>query len=246
MDHLPVWIKGDYVRDFRVADEGYHAGRVGATTKNRNTHWANWTRYVRPLGLDPYIQGIEYTTKVRALIGFAARVRQGLFGRGKRVATGTVVGTITAIGQEVALVCGQNPTKIAGSDKLLPRLSQTFDGWRKEDPPTTKQLPVAADIPELLAERGRDGVANSLDQAIGDLTLIAFYYLLRISEYTIKRTRNETKQTVQFKYEDVTFFKNNDYGKLRCLPRNAAASLIANTDGATMKLDNQKNGWKGV
>ena len=203
-------------------------------------------RYVRPLGLDPFVQGIEYTTKVRALTGFAARVRQGFFGRGKHVATGTVVGAITAIGQEVALVCGSNPTKILGSDKLLPRLSQTFDGWRKEDPPTTKQLPVEADVPELLAERGRDGTASSLDQAIGDLTLIAFYYLLRIGEYTIKGTRNETKQTVQSKYKDITFFKKNEYGKLRCLQQNATPSLIATADGATMKLDNQKNGWKGV
>ena len=183
---------------------------------------------------------------MRALTGFAARVRQGLFGKGKHVATGTVVGAITAIGQEVALVCGSNPTKILGSDKLLPRLSQTFDGWRKEDPPTTKQLPVEADVPELLAERGRDGTASSLDQAIGDLTLIAFYYLLRIGEYTIKGTHNETKQMVQFKYEDITFFKKNEYGKLRCLQRNATPSLIATVDGATMKLDNQKNGWKGV
>jgi hypothetical protein len=44
----------------------------------------------------------------------------------------------------------------------------------------------------------------------------------------------------------TTFFKKNEYGKLRCLPRNAAPSLIATADGATMKLDNQKNGWKGV
>jgi len=146
---------------------------------------------------------------VRALTGFAARVQQGLFGRGKHVATGTVVGAITAIGQEVVLVCGQNPTKIAGSNKLLPRLSQTFDGWQKEDPPTTKQLPLEAEVPELLAERGRDGAANSLDQAIGDLTLIAFYYLLRIGEYTVKGAHNETKQTVRFKYKDITFFKKN-------------------------------------
>jgi hypothetical protein len=183
---------------------------------------------------------------VRALTGFAARVRQGYYGRGKRVATGTVVGTITAVGQEVALVCGQNPTKVTGSEKLLPRLAQTFDGWRKEDPPTTKQLPVEADVPELLVERGRDGNATPLDEAIGDLSLIAFYYLLRIGEYTVKGKRNETKQTVQFKYEDITFFKKDSSGKLRCLPRNAPAHLIATADGATMKLDNQKNGWKGV
>jgi hypothetical protein len=146
----------------------------------------------------------------------------------------------------VALVCGHNPTKVRGSNKLLPRLAQIFDGWRKEDPPTTKQLPVEADVPELLAERGRKNNATQLDKAIGDLTIITFYYLLRIGEYTVKGKRNETKQTVQFKYEDVTFFKKNAAGQLRCLPRTAAAHLITTADGATMKLDNQKNGWKGV
>ena len=185
-------------------------------------------------------------TRVRALTGFTTQVRQGLYGWGKRVATGTVVGAITAVGQEVALVCGHTPTKIVGSEKLLPQLSQIFDGWHKEDPPTTKQLPVEADVPELLAECSRDGSATPLDQAIGDLTLITFYYLLHIGEYTVKGKHNKTKQTVQFKYEDITFFKKNAAGKLRCLPRNAAPSLILTADGATMKLDNQKNGWKGV
>jgi len=116
----------------------------------------------------------------------------------------------------------------------------------KRRPTNDKQLPVKADVPELLAERGRNGAANSLDQAIGDLRLIVFFYLLRIGDYTLKGARNKTKQTVQFKYKDITFFKKNEYGKLRCLPRNAAPSLIATADGATMKLDNQKNEWKGV
>ncbi len=84
------------------------------------------------------------------------------------------------------------------------------------------------------------------DRAVGDLTLIAFYYLLWIGKYTIKSNQNETKQTVQFKREDITFFKKNWHGQLRCLPREALDHLIATADGATLKLDNQKNGWKGV
>jgi hypothetical protein len=39
--------------------------------------------------------------------------------------------------------------------------------------------------------------------------MIAFFYLLQVGEYTVKGSRNNTKQTVQFKYEDVTFFKKN-------------------------------------
>ncbi len=110
----------------------------------------------------------------------------------------------------------------------------------------TKQLPVEADVLELLVNWGLRASTTELDRAIGDLTLIAFYYLLRIGEYTIKGTRIETKQMVQFKREDITFFKKNRNGQLRCLPRDAPDHLILTADGATLKLDNQKNGWKGV
>ena len=55
---------------------------------------------------------------------------------------------ITSVGQTIALATNSNPTKIVGSEKLLPRLQQMLDGFRKADPPTVKQLPVEADVPE--------------------------------------------------------------------------------------------------
>ena len=87
---------------------------------------------------------------------------------------------------------------------------------------------------------------NELDKAIGDLVLIAFYYLLRVGKYTIKERRNSSKQTVQFRLQDVTFFKRNRKGHLRQLSRFATRHNILTADSATLKLDNQKNGWKGV
>ncbi len=63
-----------------------------------------------------------------------------------------------------------------------------------------KKLPVEADASEFIAEQGLRAVATELEKAGGDLTLIAFYYLLHIGEYTIKGTCNETKQIMQFKY----------------------------------------------
>jgi len=76
--------------------------------------------------------------------------------------------------------------------------------------------------------------------------MIAFYYLLRIGEYTTKGTRNNPKKTEEFKLGDITFFWKDTQGNLRCLPRDAHSDLIESADGTTMKLDNQKNGWKGV
>jgi len=121
-----------------------------------------------------------------------------------------------------------------------------LDGFRKADPPTTKKLPVEVDVPEFLVQLGLSPEARELDRALGDLTMIMFYYLQCIGEYTTKGTHNNSKQTEEFKMGDITFFAKDKQGNLRCLPRNATSDLIAAADGATMKLDSLKNGWKGV
>ena len=198
------------------------------------------------MGLDPHLQDVTFTTATRALTGFAARVRTGQYGRGRQITAPAVNSAITAIGKTIALARGHNPTKIAGSDKLLPRLSQMLEGWTQEDPPTLKKLPVEADIPEYIANIGYLQDATEAQKAIGDLVLIAFYYLLRVGEYTTKATRNNSKRTVQFKIEDITFFSTNKKGILRQLPRSASDADLMAAQSATLKLDNQKNGWKGV
>lgn len=219
---------------------------MAATTKGRENCWERWAAFCAPLGVDPFLQDTTFSNRVGVLKGFAGRVRTGYYGRGKQVQAGSVSSAITSVGQAIALATNTNPTKIVGSEKLLPRLQQMLDGFRKTDPPTVKQLPVEADVPEFLVKRGLEPDAREIDAAIGDLTMIAFYYLLRIGEYTTKGARNNTKQTEEFKLGDITFFSKDLRGQLRCLPRDAPADLILAAEGATMKLDNQKNGWKGV
>ena len=115
-----------------------------------------------------------------------------------------------------------------------------LEGYAKADPPTRKMLPVEADVPKLLVDLGygKDGTIQT--QAIGDLSLIAFYYHL------LRQHNKQHKQTIQFKLNDVKLFKKNKWGTLVCLPDNAPAALILSADSATLKLDNKKNGWKGV
>lgn len=179
---------------------------MAATTKNWETYWDHWGTFVQPLGVDPHLQGVGYQHRIRLLTGFAAAVRAGDFGRGRRVQTSTVSSALAALGQAFTVASGENPLKIAGSDKLVPRIQQMCDGWRLEDPQTRKMLPVEADVPEFLAEWGCSRTGTTLDRAIGDMALVAFYYLLRVGEYTTKANPNETKRKVQFKFEDVTFF----------------------------------------
>jgi hypothetical protein len=143
-----------------------------------------------------------------------------------------------SVDQTIALACGTIPLKVLGSDKYLPQIQISLDGWKQQDPPSIKKLPVESDIPELLVKSGiLSGLAK--DSAIGDLTTIAFYYLLQVGECTTKSIRPNTKSAVQFKTEDITFFKFNATKQLVCLPHSARTIDILLADGTTPKLDNQ-------
>ena len=97
---------------------------------------------------------------------------------------------------------GENPTKVRSSDKFLLQLQIQLAGYAKADPPTKKKLPVEADVPELLLDMAYTNKEDAFAQATADLALIAFYYLLRIGEYTLKSeaeaNKTNTKQIVQF------------------------------------------------
>ena len=248
MDSLPDFQQDLYQSDFAAADKAFRAGRVEATTSARETYWKHWESYCKPLGVGPHLSysSTPYSVRARVLTGFAARVRSGFYGRGRQIKADSARSAITAVGQTISLDIGINPTKEDNGTKLIFPIRLMLDGWRKEDGPTEKKLPVEADVPEFLANLSRMAEATELQKAVGDLCLVAFYYLLRVGEYTGKPTRNETKQTQQFKVRDVTFFKKDRSGRLRQLRRNAPAHLIMSADSATLKLDNQKNGWKGV
>ena len=131
---MPTHLKNSYVRDFYLADKAFQSGRLEAATRSRQKYWNHWESYTGPLGVDPYLQDEDFTTRMRVFSGYLARVRTGYYGQGKQVKNCTVSSTLTAVGQTVTLACNDNPTKVKGSDKLLPWLQVMLDGYRKEDP----------------------------------------------------------------------------------------------------------------
>ena len=96
-----------------------------------------------------------------------------------------------------------------------------LDGYAKSNPPTRKMLLVKADVPNLLVVMGYGKGGTAHTKAIGNLSLIAFYYLLSIGEHMVKGKQNNKNQTVYFKLDDVQFFKKNKSGTLVCLPNTA-------------------------
>ena len=133
-----------------------------------------------------------------------------------------------------------------GSDKLLLPLQLMLKGWSKVDPATKKKLPVESDVPEFMATMGLRKEATELERRVGDLALVAFYYLLRVGEYAVTGTKSADKQTTQFTVKDVAFFRKNAMGQLRQLGKKATNEQLLTAAGATLRLRDQKNGWKNV
>jgi hypothetical protein len=83
-------------------------------------------------------------------------------------------------------------------------------------------------------------------EAIGCLAIVAFYYLLRVGEYTLPRTvlkngkRVHATRTRQFTVMNVGFFKND-----KIVSRSSSLDTLLDCDSATLKITNQKNGRMG-
>ena len=215
------------------------------TTKNRNKYFTAWCFFLQPWGVDPYLgKSVSYKAKMHHITSFGAMVRTGEVGHGKQIRVGSVRTAITSVAQTIAVDKGKTPLHNDAGDYHLP-IKLMLDGFKRQDPPSEKKLAVGIDIPEECCARGlKSKTAKGL--AIGDLIIIAFYFLLRIGEYTVKRKKNETKRTVQFRMMDVVFFKKDKHNRLRLLDTDASDEEIMNADGATLRLSDQKNGHKGA
>jgi hypothetical protein len=76
--------------------------------------------------------------------------------------------------------------------------------------------------------------ADNKQQAINDLINIAFYFLLRVGEYTYTSKKAKTR-TIQFRVQDITFWGIN-----KPIPNTAPLNELLKADAVTLKISNQK------
>jgi len=173
------------------------------------------------------------------LASFAVGVRQGDFGRGYRVTAQSVDRAIRAVGQTIQLAGRQDPTKVPGGRERIIQLRRLLEAFRREDPPPKPQLAVPVTVIEHLqrvaAASGRSGAAA----AVADLATIAFFFLLRVGEYTMPPANRRTR-TVQFRVQDVVFYRGG-----LIIPNSSPLASLLEADGVALCIDNQKNGTRG-
>jgi hypothetical protein len=239
-DSRKIGVASDLLLAWRtIAD-----GTTHQTAKTREKYWKDWCAYSTQCTPDPYLRKLTKCERAILLTGFAARVRTGAYGRGDQVKVQTVTDALAAISKTCQLVGEQSPVYETEGEYILP-IRRLIEGFKRADPPAIPQMAVPVEVAETAAKMGYM-TANPRAQAVGDLTLIAFYYLLRSGEYTKPRKvqRNgrmvHATRTKQFQIKDIGFWKNG-----RILPRESPLHLLLTADSCTMKISNQKNGRTG-
>lgn len=114
-----------------------------------------------------------------------------------------------------------------------------IEGYRRQDPPPKPKLAVPVEVATTAAKAAILSTHNKLDEAINDLVNIAFYFLLRVGEYTYVSSKKRTR-TIQFRVQDITLWRDN-----HPIPNTAPLAELMAADAATLTISNQKNGTRG-
>jgi len=239
--HVPTAQHSHLARLLSAARADSTNGVLAQTQKVRLRYWTHWAHFTQQFQLDPFLEGVPYTLRVTLLTGFARHVREGHAGRGHTVRSGSVQDALCAVGKTFELDLRPNPTYQTGAyGTYWAPIRDMIRCYQRDDPKSSPQLAVPVALTEYLLDSHWTHTPSCPQaQATADLTNIAFYYLLRVGEYT--KPRNTKTNTTPIRLKDITF--RNAHGQL--IPPTATLATLLTATEATIRMPNQKNGVKG-
>jgi integrase len=190
--------------------------------------------------LDPFFRNVPLPVQQQSLLAFAARIRTGSLGKGRQVGYQSVEKAMRHVAQTQVLAGFPDPRRRYGTKELDLPFQHLLKSLKDEDPPPRPQLALPVDTIALAAAAALQPLASPLATATGDLITAAFYFLLRVGEYTMP-SKNRRTRTVQFRCQDVRLWRNR-----QLIPHDAPLAQLLLADSVTLYLDNQKNGNRGA
>lgn len=184
LDTTPRTNKVEFACDFLLAWQAIANETTHQTSKNQEKYWRHWCSYVASCKADPYLETVEKLTGIIIATAFASRVRTGVYRQGKELKVHGVTDALMAISTTCELVGKQSPLLKEEATYLLP-IKRCIKGLRRQDTPPVPQLDVPIDVPVQVYRAAHVLQSTTpAKQAMGDLALISFYYLLCSGEYT--------------------------------------------------------------
>lgn len=167
---------------------------------------------------------------------FAHRVRAGtLAASGRSIKKRSVEQHLRSVGQIFASVGARDPRMddLGAIDLRIRRQLRSYD---REDPPPSRVRPVPLQLLLYVFEIYHNGTPKQ--QAVADLCIIAFFFLLRPGEYC--EGGSDTRST-PFRLRDIQFFTDATRHSADVVP----LALLNDANFCSLTFNDQKNAVKG-
>jgi hypothetical protein len=182
-------------RDFDAARTALDTATVDGVV--RATNWRWWSQYCVECGVDPWLCRTSSAVRSQLLLGFAARTCTGFFGKGRQVGAQTVEKALRHVAQAFVLEGYDDPRRASASSDLALPFAHLLKSYKDHDPAPKPQVALPVHAIDRAAAARNDPSATAWDQATACLIVVAFYFLLRVGEYTLKPEHQPTR-TIQF------------------------------------------------
>jgi len=185
---MPPLVAAEFRADLGAATEAVRLAIDPNYAKRKDAHWVIWLQFCTKCNLDPFLSNIE--DPIPFLQVFAQRYRNGTIApRGNVVTAKYVSNVLCSIGQAFSILGTPDPRLTALDGKVDFRLRRMNKFYEKDDPPPkrVKPVPITFILFLLNTAYARDAhaaLASDTQKALADMTCIAFYFLLRPSEYS--------------------------------------------------------------
>jgi hypothetical protein len=209
--------------------------------KARATHWHNWSAWCSCFNFNKFLLGTPREQHAHMIMAFAARVRSVAFGNGKQVGCQSVATALRHVSQTLVLASYGDPRREIYCPELSLAFTRLDNSYRTEDPAPKPQLALPISVIEDVM-KNEDASLDPKDQALADLVVLAFFFLLRVGEYTPSGTR--VTRTTQIRRKDLQFWRKHPTCLMDRIPPLATLADLLAADLVTITLDNQKNGQR--
>ena len=171
-------------------------------------------------------------------ISFASALRHGEFHNGRRITSSTISETLHKVSVILVAHGARDPRKTSpGQFQLDKDFQDLYKAYKDEDAAPRTQHAVPNTTVRWLSEHFRTSAVR--DRTAAALIVLAFFFLLRVGEYTPSRNKQRKKRTIPLRKCDVVLLRDG-----APLDREAPLELLRTATGCTICLENQKNGVK--
>lgn len=233
---MPAEEADEFCHNLRAVAKARHHSVVASTRSHQNTAWRRWCEFCDPKNIERTLTGVQGAAHILQV--FAFQLRRGDFCRDKQpVLAGTVAAHLSSISKEITrLVEAPHRSSAIQTGSYEHGLGELLRTFAREDPPTDRAWPVPSTLLErLLTLPTPDRWDANQWTATQELCTIAFFFLMRPSEYCYTRPAKDM-QTIPHTAASIHFLSGT--------PPSLTDENDPKLSHAGLTFGDQKNGSK--